>query len=148
MNLTPLQQSDYALRQFGREIHKVADIMKWTANRHMKCLSVRQPWASMIARGEKTIETRTWPTEYRGDLIIVSSLRPRIDDLPAGQALCIARVVDCRPMTRADELAARCELYAGAFAWVLDNIRPVEPVAVTGKLGLYIPPDGLKIKFI
>lgn len=33
-----------------------------------KALSVKQPYASMIAQGSKTIETRNWPTEYRGDL--------------------------------------------------------------------------------
>ena len=34
----------------------------------MKALSVHQPFAGLIASGEKTIETRRWPTSYRGDL--------------------------------------------------------------------------------
>jgi hypothetical protein len=34
----------------------------------MKALSVKQPWANMIASGKKTIETRKWPTDYRGVL--------------------------------------------------------------------------------
>lgn len=36
----------------------------------MKALTVRQPWASLIAAGVKTIETRSWSTRYRGPLAI------------------------------------------------------------------------------
>ena len=106
----------------------------------MKALSVRQPWASMIALNEKTIETRTWSTDYRGDLLIVSSRKPAIAGLPLGQGLCVAQLIDCRPMTIEDEPAAKCEMYEygiSAFAWCLANIRPVETFPVRGQLGLY-----------
>lgn len=109
----------------------------------MKAISLRQPWASMIARLVKTIETRRWSTNHRGDLLIIASKSPKIEGLPNGQALCVATLVDCRPMTKADETAAQCELYHGAFAWVLDEIRPVKPFAVKGQLGLYDVPDDL-----
>jgi len=36
----------------------------------MKALTIRQPWASLIAAGVKTIETRSWSTRYRGPLAI------------------------------------------------------------------------------
>lgn len=36
----------------------------------MKVLTIRQPWASLIALGEKHIETRSWKTKYRGPLLI------------------------------------------------------------------------------
>ena len=36
----------------------------------MKTLTIRQPWASLIAVGVKTIETRSWSTRYRGPLAI------------------------------------------------------------------------------
>lgn len=36
----------------------------------MKALSVRQPWASLIAVGSKRIETRSWSTPFRGPLAI------------------------------------------------------------------------------
>lgn len=39
----------------------------------MKCLSVRQPWASIIASGYKRYEFRTWATAYRGPLLICAS---------------------------------------------------------------------------
>lgn len=36
----------------------------------MKALTVIQPWASLIATGEKRFETRGWGTRYRGPLAI------------------------------------------------------------------------------
>jgi hypothetical protein len=36
----------------------------------MKALTIRQPWASLVATGVKTIETRSWSTKYRGPLAI------------------------------------------------------------------------------
>ena len=101
----------------------------------MKALSVKQPWANMIASGEKTIETRKWFTDYRGLLLIVSSRKPSID--PAGCVVAIAKLTDCRLMTREDEEEACCEWYHGAYAWVLTNIRKVEPFSVKGQLGIF-----------
>jgi len=101
----------------------------------MKALSIKQPWANLIAAGEKTIETRTWATDYRGPILIVSSKTPKIE--PAGFALAIADLVDCRPMTRQDESAARCRIYPNAQSWVLRNIRKIHPFPVRGRLGLY-----------
>ena len=36
----------------------------------MKTITLWQPWASLIAIGEKRIETRSWDTDYRGPLAI------------------------------------------------------------------------------
>lgn len=102
-----------------------------------KALSVKQPFASMIAQGKKTIETRTWSTEYRGDLLIVSTQKPIIPGLPSGKALCIAKLVDCRPMLIEDEGLARFQWYRGAWAWVLEDILPIQPFGVRGRQKLY-----------
>lgn len=111
----------------------------------MKALSVKQPWANLIASGAKTVETRTWATPYRGDLLIVSSKAPAIE--PAGKALAIVELVDCRPMTRADEALAKCPFYPNAYAWVLRRIRPLRPFPVQGGLGIYdteLPAESLE----
>ena len=42
----------------------------------MKALSLHQPWATWIATGAKSIETRTRPVSYRGPLLICSTKRP------------------------------------------------------------------------
>ncbi|MEK5162049.1 ASCH domain-containing protein [Paenibacillus sp. FSL R5-0527] len=36
----------------------------------MKAITILQPWASLIALGEKRFETRSWPTKHRGSLAI------------------------------------------------------------------------------
>lgn len=38
-------------------------------------MSCHQPWASLIARGRKNIETRSWSTRYRGPLAIHAAQR-------------------------------------------------------------------------
>ncbi len=38
-----------------------------------KALSVRQPWAWLIVHGHKDIENRTWPTRFRGRVLIHAS---------------------------------------------------------------------------
>jgi hypothetical protein len=101
----------------------------------MKAISIKQPWANLIASGQKTIETRVWGTPYRGTILLVSSKTPRIE--PAGCALAVAELVDCRPMVDADEEAAKCHIYPDAVAWVLRNVRAIEPFPVKGQLGLY-----------
>jgi hypothetical protein len=42
----------------------------------MKALTLYQPWASLVAAGAKTIETRSWSTTYRGRLAIHAGARP------------------------------------------------------------------------
>ena len=104
-------------------------------------LSVKQPWANLIAARLKTVETRTWETRYRGELLIVSSARPPI--FPSGCAVALATLADCRPMQVQDQGPAYCPPYPGAWAWVLQNVRPVRPVPLRGHLGVYsvtIPP--------
>lgn len=36
----------------------------------MKAITIKQPWATLIALGEKKFETRSWKTKYRGPLAI------------------------------------------------------------------------------
>ena len=102
----------------------------------MRALSVREPWASLIASGEKTLEIRSGRTHYRGPLLICATQ-------PSGNALCVADVIDCRPMTPLDCDAARVSFRPGHFAWVLANVRPIKPFAVRGRRGIFevIPPS-------
>jgi hypothetical protein len=101
----------------------------------MKALSIKQPWANLIASGEKTIETRKWKTEYRGRLLLCSAKEPDIE--PAGCAVAVATLVDCRPMSVLDEPQARCRKYDGAFAWVFDEIQRIKPFPVRGELKVF-----------
>ncbi len=108
----------------------------------MKALSVRQPWANLIADGSKTIEVRTRPTKYRGPLLIVSAKRP--DIAPAGCALAVVNLADSRPMAEADEQAAMCRWRPNAWAWILADVRRIKPQPVRGQLGLFEAPIRLE----
>ena len=107
----------------------------------MKALSMTPPYGQLIAEGRKTIETRMWTTAYRGPILFVCAKRPATAQ--SGLALCVADVVDIRPMTEADEGAACCSIYPRAQAWILRNIRKVKPFPVRGQLGLFEVPDSL-----
>lgn len=103
----------------------------------MKAISLHQPWASWIAQGKKTIETRFWYTKYRGELLIVSTKKPAYQNLPLGKALCIVNVVNCRRMRLEDENRALCKFAHNLWAWELEDIRPIEPFPVKGSQGFY-----------
>ncbi len=42
----------------------------------MRALSIMQPWAELIVAGIKDVENRTWPTGFRGPIIIHTGQRP------------------------------------------------------------------------
>lgn len=113
-----------------------------------KALSVKQPYAGMIASGEKTIEVRTKPTKYRGQLLICASKDGRNDGIPGyGCTLAFAELYDCKPLseltpeewgnTKLAETEAATAKEKGGFGWFLRDIRRVIEYPVKGQLGIY-----------
>lgn len=118
----------------------------------MKALSIRQPFASAIAAGRKTIECRSRRTLYRGPLLVcsamaLSSLLPvMVDDklMPRGRALAVVNLFDCSAM---EPGLLEMAMLAGvldpagterlAWAWKLRLLYRVDPVPVRGQLGLF-----------
>jgi hypothetical protein len=47
----------------------------------VKALTLWQPWASLVALGVKSIETRSWSTSYRGPLAVHAAKRKPEQDL-------------------------------------------------------------------
>ncbi len=108
----------------------------------MKALSLTQPYANLICSGLKTIETRSWKTNYRGSLLICATLQKVLDEHkkiiePRGMAICIVDVINCRPMTKEDETAACIDLFNGAWAWETNNLRVIKPFMVKGQLNIF-----------
>src|SRR5277367_1612250 len=78
---------------------------------HCEIISIRQPWATLIVRGIKDIENRSWPTKYRGPVLVHASLRPialpLVDiarqfgmdlpqfELPLGGVIGTTNIIDC-----------------------------------------------------
>lgn len=113
----------------------------------MRCLSIKQPWASLIASGQKTVELRTRRTLYRGPLIVCACAKPRKGLVfpvgPLGVTICLVELVDCREATSADELAACCSISPGEFCWVLSSPRSLPAVPVKGQLSMWEPSSEL-----
>ena len=123
----------------------------------MKVVSIREPYASLIKDGIKTIETRSWRTKYRGPIYIHSCMsKHKIKDnvnklikseLKYGYILCKAELVDCIYMDEdfieqeknRDYNNFICGRYeVGRFAWILKNIEILdEPIEIKGQLGLW-----------
>lgn len=46
----------------------------------MKAITIKQPWASLICAGIKDIENRTWPTKFRGRVLVhCSASKPKMN---------------------------------------------------------------------
>ena len=127
----------------------------------MKCLSIREPFASLIKEGVKTIETRSFKTNYRGELYIHASLNKintkdeRINKLlklipdstmQYGKIIVKCQLVDCIYMTdeyikeiKNNEIEYLCGHYeVGRYAWVLKITEVLkEPIHAKGQLGLW-----------
>ena len=134
----------------------------------MKILAVTlyQPWAQMVAVGEKRIETRSWPTTHRGIIAIHAAQRhdkllwsmyhhptfkPRLEahgygesfsSLPFGQVVAVAELLGCLMVTKYNQpKSPELELgdYAlGRYMWFLGKVIELKPGTVaTGRQGLW-----------
>lgn len=72
----------------------------------MKALTLTQPWATLVAIGAKKIETRSWPTTYRGPIAIHAAkgfpdyARVCCHDVPFGGVLSAAGYRDEEELPR------------------------------------------------
>lgn len=105
----------------------------------MKALSIHPYFAGLIFAGEKTVECRTWKTDYRGEILICSTNKKWKDTIP-GHALCTVKLIDIVPFTKAHlELACmkKSEMPENAFAWLFDDLRIIRPIPLKGRLSLW-----------
>lgn len=129
----------------------------------MKAISVRQPWASLIALGAKRFETRNWTTDYRGPIAIHASKKIGDDalawldrsipakrvlaselGLPTGVIVAIANLTDIIESTGVVPVGGSQheiefgDFTAGRFLWKLSGVRRVHfTKIVSGSLGLW-----------
>jgi hypothetical protein len=126
----------------------------------VKALTIKQPWASLVANGAKDIENRQWHTNLRGIIAVHSSAKmakadmedacdlmegfiPKFsrfkfqqDEFPAGSILGIVEIVDC---VRSSD----SPWFVGDYGFVLKNsVQFDEPIPCRGALGFWeIPED-------
>ena len=104
----------------------------------MKTLTVRQPWASLIVAGQKTVENRSRPTAYRGPLAIhagksTAHIGPG-SALITGAIIGIVDLVDCLPLAAVDP--AELEAH-GPWCWILRHPRRITPIFCRGSLSFF-----------
>ena len=104
----------------------------------VKALSLLPEWAAAICDGLKTVEWRTWKTDYRGELLICASSR-KLKGLISGHALCMVNLVDVVPFTKKHLNGALMDFMPepAGYAWIIDNVRLIKPFPYKGKLHLY-----------
>ncbi len=128
----------------------------------MKVLSLTEPYATLIKENKKIIETRSWKTNYRGELYIHASstkiskewqknkeLMELIKNMPLnyGNIICKCNLVDCVYMTKEYVTNMQDNNYQeyicgeykeGRYAWILDNILPLTiPIKAKGQLNIW-----------
>ncbi len=124
----------------------------------MKVLSLKEPFATLIKDGVKIYETRSWKTNYRGELYIHASMTLSKSDnvekaqkylkseIKPGYILCRCELIDCIPMTEEfinyiihETNESDYGKYSlGRYAWKLKILEVLEePIVAKGKLGIW-----------
>ena len=124
----------------------------------MKVLTIKQPYASLIASGIKQYEFRSWKTKYRGEVLIHAGKSVdtkameefKCYDLKYPKGCIIAKVMisDCIKVDDKFKKILAKENYLvynhvidddkyNGYAFKMDNVKLVKPIYIKGKLGLW-----------
>jgi len=136
----------------------------------VKALTISQPFASLIASGEKFVENRTWSTNYRGPLANHAGkgtqylTRAELASYPNGCLISVANLVACVSLEEIIERDSssrdrkklipgtmlnwsevrRHKHTEGPWCWILGDIRPlIRAIPMRGAQGLWEIPDSL-----
>ena len=132
----------------------------------MKVITIKQPFATLIAEGLKEYEFRTWKTKYRGDILIHAGkgvdkkAMKRFEHLnleyPTGCIIAKATITDCiyvddqfaNGLAQKDPLVyygiihkkdykERYDKEWDGYGFKLENIQKINPIEINGKLSLW-----------
>lgn len=123
----------------------------------MKALSIRQPWAWLIATRLKPVENRTWITHFRGEFLIHAGqqfdaeglawvkenfpeLRPQLPtQYDLGGIVGTATLIDC-----VEHHPSRW--FVGPYGFVVGDARPLPFRKWRGELNFFNVPDDQAIE--
>lgn len=125
----------------------------------MKVITIKQPFATLIAEGLKEYEFRTWKTSYRGEILIhagkgvdkkaMERFKYLNLEYPSGCIIAKATITDCVYVDDAlkEELQKKDDkVYYGVinkdsnwdgYGFKLENIEKISPIEIKGKLSLW-----------
>lgn len=135
----------------------------------MKAITICQPYAHLIVIGKKIVENRTWPTSYRGPLLIHAGksrdwleldiggerdiYNIRLSDMAFGAIVGRASLTECLSIDQIKRLAEMRPFYQrllehehtnGPFCFVLNDIVKFEtPIPYRGAQGFFDVPAEL-----
>ena len=124
----------------------------------MKVITIKQPYASLIAEGLKRYEFRTWRTRYRGEILIHAGKSVDKEamkkficyhlEYPTGCIIAKAVITDCvyvdstlRKMLQEENplvySGVVCNSSWDGYGFLLENVEKIDPIPVNGKLSLW-----------
>ena len=121
----------------------------------MKVLTLKHPWASLVANGYKVYEFRSWKTNYRGEILIhagcgvdkeyLEKVKDYGIEFPKKKILCKVVLEDCIEID--DDFNKKIKsldnnVYGSkdreGYAWKLGKVTKLDiPDEVNGQLGLW-----------
>ena len=125
----------------------------------MKVITIKEPFATLIAEGYKEYEFRTWRTKYRGEILIHAGkgvdkkAMEKFKDLnlnySSGKIIAKANLTDCVKIDdeAREMLKGKNEhlVYSSVinhtdwdgYGFKLENVERIDPIEINGKLSLW-----------
>lgn len=124
----------------------------------MKVITIKQPWATLIVKGYKEYEFRTWKTKYRGEILIhagksidktrMKDFKDYNLDFPTGCIIGKSTLTDCIYVDdefRNKVVPTNPLVYKGisvkddwsGYGFKLENISEIAPIEINGMLGFW-----------
>ena len=124
----------------------------------MKVITLKQPYATLVAEGLKEYEFRTWKTKYRGEILIHAGkgidkeAMKRYEYLnlsyPSGCIIARVNLTDCIKVDddfRKELIDKNRIIYYNlvenpeweGYGFKIENVKKIEPIYVNGKLSLW-----------
>jgi len=125
-----------------------------------KILTIKEPYVTPFYLDMKHYETRSWKTNYRGEIYLHTSKTLAKNPtfplvlFPTGHIVLRGNLTDCIEMTeefieeiKKDSLEYATGFYdVGRYAWKIEDIEPVYPIKVNGHLGIWNYDGEIKIR--
>ena len=124
----------------------------------MKVITIKQPWATLIAEGYKEYEFRTWKTKHRGELLIhagkgidkkaIERFKYLNLEYPSGCIIAKVNLTDCieindderRMLKEKNDLVysnvVNDKEWKG-YGFKLEEVKKIDPIQINGKLSLW-----------
>ena len=122
----------------------------------MKVITLKQPWATLVAEGLKKYEFRSWKLNYRGEILIHAGKGVDLDamkkfenlnlEFPKSRILAKVNILDCIELNKDinEKIIKENELVYGhkydrrGYAWKLEVVEKInDDKDISGKQGIW-----------